>query len=138
MEHYDIVYWLGIFWGNACYIAMLLAAGRAARHSGFQKKGYMLLAAVMLAGFIVLNPFAKEIKLPGIVSGAYGMFDGGIRVALGLACTAFPFAFMWWYRFFAFNLQQHRNKNRDKSVLYVYHKFFVPFHAGLWNIGIYG
>lgn len=132
MEHYDILYWLEILGGNTCYIIMLLALGGVIKKTGAKKVGYMLLVAGMMIGFIIWNPLSGEIRLPGIVAGDYGLFSGGVRMAIGIICTIIPFLFMWSYQFLAFNLQQHHNKNRDKSVFYVYHTFFLLFHAGLW------
>ena len=68
MDGYGIFYWLRLFLGNACYIVMLLALGKAVKRPGERKTGSILLMAAMLAAFILLNPFSREIKLPGIVA----------------------------------------------------------------------
>lgn len=133
MDNYDVFYWLGILGGNVCYIAMLFVLGGAMKRTGAKRVGYVLLTAVMLAGFIFINPFSKEIKLPGIVSGNYVVLGSGARVVIGSICTVMPYVIMRAYWFLAFNLQQHNNKNKDRSTFYVYHTFFVLFHLGLWN-----
>lgn len=134
MDNYDVFYWLGILGGNVCYIAMLFVLGGAMKRTGAKRVGYVLLTAVMLAGFIFINPFSKEIKLPGIVSGNYVVLGSGARVVIGSICTVMPYAVMRAYRFLAFDLQQYYNKNKDKSIFYVYHTFFVLFHLGLWCV----
>ena len=132
MKYYDIFYWLGILGGNACYIVMLFAIGGVMKRRGIKRAGYALLMAGMLVGFILLNPFTKEIKLPGIVSGNYSVFSNGVRIVIGVICTIMPYAIMRIHWFFVFDLQQYHNKNREKSTFYVYHTFFILFHEGLW------
>lgn len=133
MGYFDIFYWLGILGGNVCYVVMLLVFGRGVKKAGTKKVGYMLLIVGMLTGFIVLNPFSKEIKLLGIVSENYGVFSNETRIVIGFICSIIPYVFMRGYHFMAFNLQQHHNKNKEKSVFYVYYTFFYLFHLVLWN-----
>lgn len=127
-------YWLGILGGNACYIVLLLALGRMMKTAGTKKTGYIILMALMLAGYIALNPFSKEIKLLGIVSGNYDAASNGVRIAIGILGAILPFVIMRAHWFLVFDLQQNQNKNREKSVFYVHYTFFYLFHLGLWNV----
>lgn len=132
MEYYDIFYWLGILGGNVCYIVMLFALSRAMKRTGIKKAGYVLLMAGMVIGFFAWDPFSKEIKLPGIVSGNYVALRNEVRIVIGVICTVMPYAIMRIHWFLVFDLLQYHNKNREKSTFYVYHTFFLLFHAGLW------
>lgn len=132
MDGYGIFYWLRLFFGNMCYIVMLLALGKAVKRPGERKTGSIVLTAAMLAAFILLNPFSREIKLLGIVAGKYGSFSYGVRFAVGVLCAVIPYIVMLCYMFLAFDLKQR--PSRKKYTLYVYHNFFFLFGLGFWCI----
>lgn len=104
MDNYDVFYWLGILGGNVCYIILLLALGGAMKRKGIRKVCYALLMAGMAIGFILLDPFSKEIKLPGIASGDYGVF----------------------------NLQIYQIKRKKKNKFYTYQTFYFISNIGFW------
>lgn len=132
MNNYNAFYWLGIVGGNACYIILLLALGGAMKRKGIRKVCYALLMAGMAIGFILLDPFSKEIKLPGIASGDYGVFDIGVRIAIGLAGLVTPIAFNWIYLLCVFNLQIYQIKRKKKNKFYTYQTFYFISNIGFW------
>lgn len=103
---------------------------------GLKRACYMLMMAGMFIGFILLDPFTKEIKLPGIASGEYVILKSGIRISITILCMVIPHAFMWAYRFFAFNLRMYHNKNNVRSSFYVYHTVFFLFCLSLQRVWI--
>lgn len=134
MENYGVLFWLGILGGNVCYVIMLLALGMASKKSSVRKVGCILLVAG-LVGFILLNPFFKEIKLPGIVSGTYGVMNNNIRFITGVICNIIPFIFIPCYQFFTLKMKLLRLKmhpHKSKYVGYVYHDAFYLLSTGLW------
>ncbi len=135
MEDYGFYFWLEILGGNLCYVLMLLSLGVALKKSAVRKVGYILLIACLL-GFFILDPFFKEIKLPGIVSGAYSDLNKNIRFILGIICAIIPFAFIPCYQFLTFKMRLHQNKKKYKA--YVYHDVFFLFSTGLWCMWLFG
>lgn len=117
-----------------CYVIMLLALGMVLKKSSARKAGCILLTAG-LVGFILLNPFSKEIKLPGIVSGAYGVMNNNKRFITGVVCNIIPFVFIPCYQFFIEKMKLLKLKlypHKTKYMVYVYHDAFFLFSMGLW------
>ena len=135
MDGCGIFYWLRLFLGNACYIVMLLALGKAVKRPGERKTGSILLMAAMFAAFILLNPLSREIKQLGIVAGKYGSFINAARLAMGILCAVIPYIVMWCYMSLVFDLKQR--PGRKKYTFYVYHNFFFLFGLGFWCIWMY-
>lgn len=136
MDYQSVFYWLGILGGNACYTVFLLALGGVMKKRGLKRACYMLMMAGMSIGFILLDPFSKEIKLPGIASGEYAVLKSGIRISITILCMVIPHAFMRVYRFFAFNLRMYRNKNNMRVSFYVYHTVFFLICLSLQRVWI--
>ena len=131
---YGNFFWLGIVGGNVCYIIMLLSLGMALKKSTIRIVGYILLIAGLI-GFIILNPIFKEIKLPGIVSGAYDVLNYNTRLILGIVCNVIPVVFMPCYQFLTFKMKLYQNKK--KYTAYVYHDVFFLFSTGLWCMWLF-
>lgn len=77
----------------------------------------------------------KEIKLPGIVFGAYDILNYDIRIILGILCTVIPVIFISYYQFLTFKMRLYQNKK--KYMAYIYHDVFFLFSTGMWCMWLF-